>query len=265
MHDLQPEPAGRGASALEERVFAMYDSLPLADHPICRECRRSAGNVQLGRPISLWQAGSRFGCDGRRILFAGKNARGDAGADCNRSFLDATAFGDEHIGKWDRQARLSAYWRYTREIIQACYPDLPFAEAWERVAFTNLLKCNEQEYSTVNDAADRAPWTVAEHCVAKLQVFRREIDLLQPTHIVLCTGRRYDSLLGAAMFGPRWRDAPGSGPEATVDCGGRRLPWWEGFLEMEDGATCRVLRTGHPQCKPREPYVRLISAWLLSA
>jgi len=257
-------PAQHTLSPLELHLFELYDSIPLGTHSVCKECSRSAQPLRLGRPVSLYHAGSQFGCDGRRILFAGKNARGDVGADHGRPFLDATAAADEWIGKWDSRAfRSWPFWAYMREIVQTCYPDLSFPEAWERVAVTNLVKCNEQENSASNSSADGTPYPVAEHCLAKLQVFRRELDALQPTHVVLFTGRAYDRFLGEAMFGPQWRDAPGSGPYAVAGCGGRALPWWEGCVMRDDGIPCRVLRTGHPQWKPKDPFVKLVSDWLM--
>lgn len=259
-----PAPAEHIPSPLESQVFDLYDSIPLGAHPLCRECSGSVLPLRLGRPVSLYHAGSQYGWGGRRILLVGKNARGDVGADNGRSFLNATAVADELIDKGETRAhRLYAFWAYTRQIVQACYPNLSFAEAWERVALTNLVKCNEQEHSPWDSSVDGTPYSVAEHCLAKLQVFRRELDVLQPTHVVLLTGRAYDCFLGEAMFGLQWRDAPGSGPHSVADCGGKELPWWEGFVVRDGGIPCRVLRTGHPQFKPKDPFVELVSDWLM--
>jgi hypothetical protein len=259
-----PSPAEHTPSPLELHVFDLYDSIPLGTHSLCQECSRSAQPLQLGRPLSMYHAGSQFGCDGRRILFVGKNARGDVGVDHGRSFLDTTAEADKLIGKWDSRALGSwPFMAYTREIVKNCYPDLSFPEAWERVALTNLVKCNEQEHSTSNSSADGTPYSVAAHCLVKLQVFRRELDVLQPTHVVFFTGRAYDCFLGEAMFGLQWRDAPGSGPHTVADCGGKELPWWEGFVVRDGSIPCRILRTGHPQFKPKDSFVKLVSDWLM--
>lgn len=239
----------------------MYEELALGENPTCQECRQCGGEYMIEKPLSLWQAGAKFAEDSRRILFVGKTARGHVGDEETYRVIDATAWANQAIdGTEPAKAGSWPYWSYTREIIERVH-GTPIQEAWERVAFTNLLKCNN---NSGEDSTDTTPWQLKVNCLERLRVFQREVEILQPLAIVLYTGWAYDAFLAEALFGPSWRDEPGLGKAFTKPCGNKSLPWWEGRFQTEGHPPCRVLRTGHPERKNRQDFVALVAGWLMN-
>src|SRR5208283_2377215 len=127
-------------SAMSEKaVFDLYRSLKLWANPICTQCREAA-RPDLSGPVGIWQVGTAFADDPYRLVFVGKNARGSIRDNVqeelvNSGFIDATGEAD----KWIRE-KWAAYWHYTAAVIEQLYGSLQ--AGWERIAFTNLVKCN---------------------------------------------------------------------------------------------------------------------------
>jgi hypothetical protein len=98
-------------------------------------------------------------------------------------------------------------------------------------------------------------------CIGTLGVIRKELAILKPATVILYTGKDYDNWIPRLMWASRqkWRSLTNEAHE--VDCDGVRLRWWEG--ELTGGPThVRVLRVGHPQGKPVDAYVRMLSDWI---
>jgi hypothetical protein len=211
----------------------------------------------IEKPLSIWHVGENFADDERRILFVGKTARGYVGDEESYPFYDTTAWADEAISGTEQYGAGSwPYWSYTKEIIERVH-GTPIQESWQRVAFTNLMKCNN------GTTRDTTPWEMKLRCLRQLRVFKREVEIIEPRTIVYYTGCDYDAFLGDALFGSDWLDVPGTGQAFAKSCGNKNLPWWEGGIKRKDGTVCRVLRTGHPERKKREAYVRLVVDWLM--
>lgn len=156
----------------EKQIFELYKKLNIGKSGACFECRKQ--NADLSLPISIQQVGDKYYESPYRVLFVGKTARGATGTKCG-NFWDATGTADElynNVG-W-------AYWSYTKAIADELYPK----NAWEKIAFTNMVKCNNS--NTIDTATD----SMKEFC---LPIIKEEIKVLLPKNIVFYTNNVYDS------------------------------------------------------------------------
>ena len=242
-------------SELEDSVFSMYRSLAIGRNDVCQRCRLSQGEVEVWGPISIYHVGNRFGDDGQRILFAGKTARAAIGEDEEDEVDDTTSWSEGAIrGKGTGAgARRWPYWTYTRAIIEELYGSLD--DGWEKVALTNLLKCN------LGSRTDTSSPTMKNCCLRDLGVFRREMQIIQPRNIVLYAGRAYDDYLGD-LFPEGWRSVRETNRDTTRPCGRKDLPWLEAEVLRDGVLASRVLRTGHPERMNKAEFVRMVVEWL---
>jgi hypothetical protein len=203
-------------------------------------------------PIGIWQVGRSYFDDPHRLVFVGKNARGSLRDDVEselsqRGFIDGTTAADQMIGeKW------GAYWNYTAEIITRVFGSLSLG--WERIAFTNLMKCNNSmSMDTTNGA-------MKENCLKKLGVAWKELDILEPRNIVMFTGDRYDSFIDQWSSRFEWHDK--SRRDNKVPNGNKTILWWERDCFDGKGRRFRLLRTSHPERQKKEPFVERIARWV---
>lgn len=218
----------------EKKIFELYKKLNIGEASSCMTCRKQ--NHNLSAPISIWQVGNEYYDSQYRVLFVGKTARGEAGIKCG-SFMDATKAADElydNVG-W-------AYWNYTKAITNSLYSEA----AWEKVAFTNMVKCNN------SDTVDTATDSMKNFC---LPIFREEIKILQPKNIVFYTKDGYDEqikILFDVITHSKFED---------VNIGQKKMNSWtfEGIIENNKS---RVIRVGHPERMKKDDYVKHITEYI---
>ena len=223
----------------EKKLMEMYDSIRLGDNPICQECKASVPEFSM--PVSAWVVGNHFYEHEKRVLFVGKTARSDPG-DVYGSYR--TAFHVTRELLWEKSW---AYWSYTGGITEALYGE----DSPEHIAFTNMVKCND------SPDIDTTSELVKKNCVCRLKVLKREISVIQPTHIVFYTNRDYDNVLPEAF------DAFRILQDETVPVGQRSMPWMEAEGSI-GGRGYRILRIGHPQYKKRDEFIRLVCSFVNS-
>lgn len=222
----------------EKEIFQMYNEIDIGKNSICKNCNENESNLSI--PVSIWQVGKFFNCDDFKILFVGKNARGRS-EERNSNFYDGTKTADDLINyAWP-------YWSYTKAIIESVYPNSD-VNAWEKVAFTNIVKCNN------SNSTDKTTAEIKDNCILKLQVLKKEISILKPNYIVFYTGRHYDYYIQKAF-------------DVEFDVYQRKLIGfkniiWSEFNIFENGHTSICLRTGHPERTKKDDFVSSIVEWI---
>lgn len=218
----------------ERQVFELYENLNIGKSSACAECKKQ--NADLTMPVSIWQVGDAYYESSYKVLFVGKAARGTTGTKCG-SFLDATETADKlyHSVGW-------AYWSYTKAIAEALYPE----NAWEKIAFTNMVKCNNSE------TVDTATSSMKEHCIP---ILKEEIKLLQPKNIIFYTNSSYDNQI-EKLF-----DKITDSVSQEVAIGKKRMNVWR-FKGVIEGCRCRVIRIGHPERMKKMDYVKFVTDFL---
>lgn len=213
----------------EEKVFRMYEKINIGKSDLCQKCREQ--NTDLSLPVSIWQVGDEYFDSEYKILFVGKVARGTPGDLCG-DFMDATERADElyQNAGW-------AYWNYTKTIAERIYNE----NAWEKIAFTNMVKCNN------SDTIDTTTDSMRDFC---LSVLKEEIKILKPKNIVFYT-KGYDNQI-EKLF-----DTVLDSETKEVFIGKKKMRSWT-FRGMIDNNLSRVIRVGHPERMKKEDYVNHI-------
>jgi hypothetical protein len=223
----------------EEKIFQMYEDLNVGKHPKCIECRSCTQN--LSNPISFWFVGEKFEESKYKILFIGKNARGEP------KLLNKNVGDVSELAKvlWlDKRA----YFSYTRAIVERLYGESDRSN----VAFTNCVKCNN------SDGKDTTTLMMKNCCIKDLQVIRKEIDILKPKFIIFYTGWYYDKFFHDIFDNIESLTDTSN----TLKIGSYNMPWWE-FNANLNKNTIKVLRVGHPERKSKSDFVSQISNWVL--
>jgi hypothetical protein len=239
-------------------ILKMYKELKLGGNEICKTCKIENIKVKSGisRPISPWHIGKRFKDDFYKVMFVGKNARGDD--DNKRSdVIDATIFGKKALLN-----PFSAFWSYTGEIACRLYgPNLK--DAIESIAMANLIKCNnamdDEGRNHDGTSVDYTTPLMKENCLNKMKVFWKEVDILKPKHIILYTHHDYDGYL--EKF-PNFSENEITEKDFTCKVGAKNIKWWDKELCRDGTLSMRVLVTSHPERKKKKEFVDKIISWI---
>ena len=223
----------------EADLFSLYRNI-FQDNPACSACR--AENPSLSLPVGAWFVGIQFEHQSRRVLFVGKNARGQPGQ-TTENFLCEFSYAREEL--WTKSW---PYWSYTRAISLRLFGN----DSPENIAFTNLIKCND------SDTLDTTTPHTMECCIRRLQIFRKEVAIIRPTHIVFYTGRGYDRFL---LESPGIFDRLTITRDTVLPVGKKSGPWLEADALL-DGHFFRVLRTGHPERLKKDAFTAAIAHWV---
>lgn len=174
--------------------------------------------------VPCWHVGGEV-----EILFVGKTAR----ASENKSV--------EHWKNRATELFLNsswAYWKYTREITEYIYGD----KAWNKVAMTNLIKCNQG--STKDMTAD----AVKDFCIVRQQFIATEINQIRPKKIIFYTHPDYDKYL-KKIFQIEQEN------HSLVQLGKKEVDFWSFVINL-NGKRISCLRTGHPERKKKIDFIR---------
>ena len=232
-----------GDEKLFQRVKTVYEHKNLGKQKLCRECRKDCEEKRASvksDPVGPWYIGSKFKQDRYKILFVGKTGRGDVGD------LDGRKLGRKLFLTYETN-----FWAYMREITCRLY-GVPLEEAIEHIAITNLLKCNSstEGAGTNSDGSyyDQATTVMKTNCIEKLGVFWEELRILKPRHVVLFTGRTYDSYIKDFPDFPLIRTFRGKDWKISLKLAGKEMKsvWWTAE-RGSNGFRLRTLRTYHPQ------------------
>lgn len=222
--------------SLENEIFKMYDSLDIGKALTCLNCNDNTQN--LSRPVSFWFVGEKYSSSQYKLLFIGKNARGNPGMSKN-SYLDSRDRADElWEGSWP-------YWSYTRSISEELYGK----DSGDYIAYTNIMKCNNSE--TIDTTSN----LMKDNCISRMQIIREEIKVLNPKNIVFLTSKGYDDYFNSIF------DEILNIRSECVSIGKKKMPCWE-FTGTIENTKINVLRIGHPERKNKASYVSLVSSWV---
>ena len=223
-------------NVVEENLFKMYDDINLGSSSVCKECQEKTTNLSL--PVSFWFVGSNYEHENGRVLFVGKNARGKPGEKRN-NYYDGRNVAKE---LWNKSW---AYWSYIRNITEEMYGE----NGADYIAYTNIIKCNN------SSSTDNTSELVKDNCIRKMQVLRREIELLKPKRIIFLTSSDYDNYIKSIFNNVVDIE------NKKIQIGAKKMPWWEfsGYIENDN---IKVLRVGHPERKKKVDYVNAIANWI---
>lgn len=223
-------------NVMEENLFKMYDDIHLGWSLVCKECNEKTAN--LSSPVSFWFVGTNYEHEGGRVLFVGKNARGEPG-EKRGNYYNSTMEAKKYWNySWP-------YWSYIRTITEEVYGE----KGADYIAYTNIIKCNNS--GTIDNTSE----LVKDNCISKMQVLKREIELLKPNKIIFLTSWYYDDYI-KSIFKDIYDIE-----SKKVQIGANKMPWWE-FYGNINNDKIKVLRVGHPERKKKTDYVNAIVKWI---
>ncbi len=254
-----------------EDILRMYQNKRLGANEICRSCNRDSKKTGFGRiskPLSVYQVGSNYQDNKYRLLFVGKNARGTSSyRSAIGSYVIDARRGQYSASELFLRYNKLAFWNYTKEIvcrILDCEPE----EAFESIAISNLIKCNNTMYDEGANFdgtfSDYTTQLMKQNCLRKMKVFWEEINILKPKHIVFYTHYDYDEYLEVfpdsytEYYAPHIR----SSKVQTKRCGAKYIRWWDREFRRNDSSSMRVLLTSHPERKNKKDFTALVASWI---
>jgi hypothetical protein len=230
-----------------DQLWKLYeDDLCLLRNPVCNAC-----DAKVRAPVAVWHVGASFEESKPRVLFIGKPHRGWPGHVRPSGIIDPRALVDK-----DLRHRSWPYWRYTIDIADLIHGP---SQGWHKIAMTNIVKCTN--VNGEDGSQDTTTATIMQKCVLDLRVIDHEIEILQPSHIIMYTARLYPNTISAAKLGAStpWRDIA----RGTKPCGRKHLAWWERIAESSWGSL-KMLITGHPERMSRRDFTLLVADWIRS-
>ena len=174
--------------------------------------------------VPCWHVGKNA-----EVLFVGKTARAPE---------------KQSAEYWQKRAEVLfknsswSYWRYTREIVEHIFGE----SAWDKIAMTNLIKCNQ------GTTRDETPKEVREWCIVKNRFIEDEIKLICPKKIIFYTSSIYDRYLREIFQISHEK-------HEILSLGKKKVDFW--FFKIElNGQKIVCLRTGHPERKKKKPFIK---------
>lgn len=221
----------------EAALIDMYRQMNLGKSKYCQLCHLE--NPELQKPVTAWFIGENFDHQKTKILFIGKNARGEPGTE-NDGIIQTFDFARDclWLKKW-------AYWNYTRSICAEIFD----SDTLENIAFTNLVKCN------ASPTIDTTTELMKQNCISNLKVVRNEISIIKPDLIIAYTGYGYDG------YWNRIFDHVQVQCSKKCSVGLKMMPWMEAKVSLMD-REMYLLRVGHPERLKKADFVQLVSSWI---
>ncbi len=144
------------------------------------------------------------------------------------------------------------YWNYTKEIAKRLYGSAE--EGWKRIAFSNIIKCNN------SDSVDTATYEMKKYCIVELGVIWKEIEILQPKNVVFYTHWHYDDFIDKFIVGDQYKDI--TDRNHKIPNGLKEISWWHREFYKDEKLIMRMLRTSHPERQQKEGFVSKIVEWI---
>lgn len=234
-------------SNVKSQIFELYKSNIKSGY--CSTCKKYANSKKETKvgPQSIFHIGKNK--DEKHVVFVGKNSWNSTeyliSEDKIGELIDTSEFGKEAY--IDDENYNSAYWKYIRFITKKSGLSL------ENISITNLAKCNIYDHKT-NTYQNISDDFYFECCI---EIFEKEIELLEPTHIICFTGAGYDHLIKKLTFG---FDEPEIKDDMPFDENHKKnikkkdgttnkVWWWQRQYSNGDNKI-HLLRTRHPQGAP---------------
>lgn len=226
----------------EEKLFDAYKKMDLGNSNICNECHSKISDLSF--PATIWGIGKDYADSEYKLLFVGKNARGNPGKKVDSAgFLDCRDMADNLWNKpW-------AYYSYVKNIAEKIYP----YSGINSISYTNILKCNNS-WSTTKDIANKLQ---KDNCIKNMQVIKKEVQILNPQKIIFLTSWYYDEYFSFIFDKMKIID------DSTEQIGKKKMPWKD-FVGTVGNNQIEVLRIGHPERLKKDDFVNKVCNWIIN-
>ena len=239
--------------SLETEILQVYNK----NKEKCERCKAycKKHEREMHGPLSYFKVGGQFENNERKIVFVGKTHWYNKKQVKELNNFNNSIFKDCRNDCLKMFKNDSRFLVYIRKMTEKVYPDAKSAEELlERIAITNLTKCNTSEGSD-----DTTPYYLTNNCI---ELFEKEIELLNPARLIFFTGAVYDDYILKLNFGFINSPIERKSQRNKVKIGNLQTLWWE--REFSDNKRImHVLRTRHPVRAP-SGFVDKIVSWIKS-
>lgn len=218
---------------IEQNIVNLYQKINVGKCNICVQCKNI--NTDLYKPVSVWLVGSEYSKQEKRILFVGKNARGE----CDANSIFQFEYSRKNL--WNSGF---PFWSYTKEISKQIFN----TDSCEYIAATNMVKCNSSM------GQDTTSQSMKDFCINEIKVLKEEIKIINPTHIIIYTAKDYDDYI----FGNQtFFDSITKVKDEIFSVGNKEMPYTEavGIINSKE---INILRVGHPERKNKQDFIKSI-------
>lgn len=247
----------------EHDVFKVYEKLNLDENEICKKCKSE--NKGIGKSVGIWQYGEEFENSEYKVLFVGKTAVTNEKDDTIFSSRKTDGkFDENHDSYFDSEKRYetyannandlfnenySAYWSYVKAIANELYEN----EAWEKIAFSNIIKCNiRNENEAPHDSTTES---MKKYCALDNKVLINEIKEIKPNNIIFMVGNSYKEIVRKTFENLGGFETI---IEHEIKIGAKKMPYWEFKIKIDKNNTIKCLLVGHPERLKKDEYVNKI-------
>ena len=239
-------------NGLEHKILRTYKEMDGK----CEECNIYCKNhqLELHGPLSFFCVGNEFESDKYKVVFVGKTHWYNKKQVDELNNFENSIFKDCRNDCFDMFKNYgSQFWVYIRKIAEKLYPDLNSAEnLLNQIVITNLTKCNTSEGSE-----DTTPFALTDRCI---ELFEKEIEIMNPKHLIFFTGSTYDNYISGFNFGFQNPPKDITSQKYRKKVGNRSTLWWERVFS-DSKRSMNVLRTRHPVRAPSE-FPEEIVSWI---
>lgn len=242
----------------KKRIFNMYK---IESSKTCQDCLNARDDYVKSTvgPITLFHIGKNIDRSQKRILFVGKtdwhnNRSLHSYKEKFGSFYNATELGAEALDP--QEGYIGGFWVNLRFFIESFKKqDIDFS-------ITNLSKCHLYDCHSDHQETEITPDIFYEHC---FKIFKKEILILKPTHIIFLTGNDFDYLLKDMNFpNLTYRNRVPINTKIRVKNANnewnKQIWWWRTYYK-EDKTKMHFLRTYHPQSWPFDMRFKILK-WI---
>lgn len=238
---------------LERKIFEQYRKIKKEKKDVCKDCEKEKKLPNSKHPVSIFVVGKNFRNEKYKVMFVGKTVLGGWNTDpkdSESSFVCAKTEG------------FLPFWSATdinqciKEVCQKLWLENDAGEIWNKIAFTNIVKC------TTSEETDKTPATLKNNCILKARFFEKEVEVIKPTHIIFFTSRSYDKYIDKLDFGYRFKNVTNRThkKEETI--------WWHRQFLTNGKVKMHFLRVYHPgfygrkSQEAKENFAENIANWI---
>jgi hypothetical protein len=242
------------------------------DIEICRECCQQifSSSKYISKPQPIPYVGPDFRRSKHRLMFIGIETYGNwpPRKDCKKTGY--CEFGTREVERlfFRKQIKISGikyspFWKWVKVIsTEVTSPTKDPQEAFRRIAYSNLHKCQVRDGSTKNDF-NESSYQIDEvsfrNCIQKARWIYKEIEEIRAKNIVVFSGRTEENLFAKIFLGNSEDRTLKTFDYSNFGVTGKQLKKWKGrdlFVHLRDGNN-RFIVANHPQGTP-EPVLKEI-------
>ena len=238
------------------------------NNSICKDCYKQKPNDKtISFPQPIQYIGPQFFNDDYRLTFVGIETYTNDPRETSE-IVRHNPFNLETTREKFYKSR-SPFWAWIRKISQEIvakdkiFLSTRMAYVFERIAWTNLLKCQCRSGNDLSRSTYEFDERVATNCIQKAKWIFHEIERIDARNIIVFSGRAHEYALARIFLNLSKDEQVPKFDYTKCDLPSEKIEKWKDrdlFIHLKD-ANRRFIVTNHPQGTPanvREEIIKII-------